>query len=187
MEAASLTAGVLWLVGMPVLLRRVKADYEGPAALSTGTVFAVWVSYALLTAAVVLAAVDGAWSLGLGTALALGLGLPLMAIGLALDLAGVAGMTSMAQMNGRESGELITGGVYRFSRNPQNVGIAFAGLGAAALGDSGLALLWVLAGAGAFFVYVAVEEAHLERQFGESFRRYKERAPRYLGLPSDDG
>lgn len=184
MEALSLTAGLLWLIGMPVLLRRVKAEYEGPAALSAGTVFAVWISYGLLAAAVVVAAVDGSWGLGLSTALALALGLPLIALGVMLDLAGVAAMTSVAQMNGRESGELITGGVYRFSRNPQNVGIAIAGLGAALLGGSALALIWVLAGAGAFVVYVSIEEAHLERQFGESFRRYKMSAPRYLGLPS---
>jgi protein-S-isoprenylcysteine O-methyltransferase Ste14 len=79
--------------------------------------------------------------------------------------------------------ELITGGAFQVSRNPQNVGIGAAMAGAAVLGDSWLALLtaagfWLL-----FYAYVRFEEEHLGRVFGERYESYRRRTPRFLGRP----
>lgn len=180
-DATILTAGLIWLVGTPVILRRVKGEYEGRGRLSDQTVWAVWFSYGLLAAAVIAAAAFGTWALGISTAASLAIGLPLLVVGIAIDLAGVIAMGSLARMNGQDPDRLITEGAFRYSRNPQNVGIAIAGVGVALLGDSGLALALVAASIAVFRIYLVFEEAHLERVFGEEFRRYRAETPRWLG------
>ena len=180
-ETIVLTAGLIWLAGAPVIVHRVKQEYERDGAISDSTVWAVWLSYGLLAGAVIAAAAFGVWPLGLGSTASLALGLPMLAIGIAIDAAGVASMGSLARMNGQDADRLITEGAFRYSRNPQNVGIVIAGIGVALLGDSGLALSLVLASIVVFRIYLVFEERHLERIFGEEFRRYKGRTPRWLG------
>lgn len=90
---------------------------------------------------------------------------------------------SFEQTSGLEKGELVKSGPYRYSRNPQVVGWGLALLGAALAGRSPKALLLVAA----FFLlhsfYLSIEERHLERAFGEEYRRYRANTPRFLGLP----
>lgn len=126
----------------------------------------------------------GSWSLGLDSTAPLIVGVALAGLGLVIDLAGVISMGSLARMNGQDPDRLITEGAFRFSRNPQNVGIAIAGVGVALLGDSGLALALVAASIVVFRIYLVFEEAHLELVFGEEFRRYKAETPRWLGTAS---
>jgi protein-S-isoprenylcysteine O-methyltransferase Ste14 len=78
---------------------------------------------------------------------------------------------------------LMIGGPYAFSRNPMYVGELALWLGLAVLYGSPT----VLAG---FAVWVAVmrrlavrEEVGLEAAFGDLYRRYKARVPRWIGLP----
>lgn len=86
-------------------------------------------------------------------------------------------------MSALETGQLVKTGPYRYSRNPQIVGWGLALLGGAIAGRSAKALMLV-----GFFVVVhrlhtPTEERHLERTFGEEYRRYRDAAPRFLGLP----
>ena len=185
MDLTILTAGVIWLVGTSVILRRVRLDYEQEGVIADATVWAVWLSYALLAAAVIAAAALGTWALGISSLASLAIGLPLIFVGIVIDLAGVVSMGSLARMNGQEPDRLITEGAFRYSRNPQNVGIGMAGIGLALLGDSGLALALVVVSIVVFRAYLVVEEQHLERVFGEEFRRYKQRTPRWLGPVRD--
>ncbi|CAM3717981.1 methyltransferase family protein [Deinococcus frigens] len=76
---------------------------------------------------------------------------------------------------------LKSGGVYRLSRNPQDVGwaITLLGLSLARRSWTGAGLtglLWA-----AFITYLPTEEAFLEQTYGEAYRRYKARTPRFLG------
>lgn len=78
---------------------------------------------------------------------------------------------------------LMTGGPYAFSRHPMYIGELALWLGLAVLYGSPA----VLAG---FAVWVAVmrrlavrEEVGLEAAFGDRYRRYKARVPRWIGLP----
>ena len=68
----------------------------------------------------------------------------------------------------------MTTGIYRWSRNPQNVGWMMFLLGTSILGRSGLALLL----AGLFWVgfveYVPKEERQLAAQFGGQYLDYLE-------------
>lgn len=81
----------------------------------------------------------------------------------------------------RPTTALVTGGPYRFSRNPIYIGLLLAYAGLGVLIDS----VWVLAGLVPLFGIlnlgvVAREEAYLEAKFGDAYRAYKARVRRWL-------
>ena len=79
---------------------------------------------------------------------------------------------------------LATDGIYGWTRNPMYVGGAPLMLGLAiVLALDWLPLLMVPAWFALHFGIVRREEAYLEAKFGEAFRAYKARVPRYVGLP----
>jgi protein-S-isoprenylcysteine O-methyltransferase Ste14 len=79
---------------------------------------------------------------------------------------------------------LATDGIYRWTRNPMYVGGAPLMLGLAVVfALDWLPLLMVPAWLVLHFGIVRREEQYLEQKFGEPFRRYKARVPRYLGAP----
>ena len=81
----------------------------------------------------------------------------------------------------RPTTALVTDGVFRRTRNPLYVGVSVALCGIALI----FALDWMLvlivpACVILHFAVVTREERYLERKFGEAYRRYRERVPRYL-------
>ena len=80
--------------------------------------------------------------------------------------------------------ELVTEGPFAVSRNPGYVGDLLLMAGYVILTDSRLAGI-VAAGAALWFLLAPLaEEPWLEEQYGDAYRCYKERHPRFLGLPS---
>jgi len=79
---------------------------------------------------------------------------------------------------------LATDGIYRYVRNPMYVGLALltAGIGIGLASDWMLVLLVPAALVMHFFV-VRREERYLEAKFGDAYRDYLTRVPRY-GWPS---
>lgn len=107
--------------------------------------------------------------------------LTLMAAGLLLVL---LSMPFLGQRSfGREIGNLRTGGLYRYSRNPQLVGGFLLIAGYALLWPSWTGLAWAALWLVIAHLMVRAEEEHLERVFGDEYRAYCARTPRYLGLP----
>lgn len=84
---------------------------------------------------------------------------------------------------GREVGGLHTTGLYRYSRNPQLVGGFFFIVGYALLWPSWAGFLWASLWLVISHLMVGCEEEHLGKIFGDKYRDYCKRAPRYLGLP----
>jgi protein-S-isoprenylcysteine O-methyltransferase Ste14 len=84
---------------------------------------------------------------------------------------------------GMEVGELRTSGLYRYSRNPQLVGSFFFIVGYAMLWPSWQGALWASLWLVITHLMVQGEEMHLEKVFGDKYRAYCARTPRYLGLP----
>nr|WP_272506436.1 PEMT/PEM2 methyltransferase family protein [Salinibacter ruber] len=80
--------------------------------------------------------------------------------------------------------ELVTDGPFAVSRNPGYVGDLILIAGYVLLTDSGLA--GIVGGIGAVWFLLAplAEEPWLEEQYGESYRRYRQRWPRFLGEAS---
>jgi protein-S-isoprenylcysteine O-methyltransferase Ste14 len=76
---------------------------------------------------------------------------------------------------------LITGGPYRYSRNPEYIGDSLAIVGYMIL--TGSALAWVIGGLGVILTLLApfTEEPWLEERFGDEYRAYKARVPRFIG------
>lgn len=78
--------------------------------------------------------------------------------------------------------ELVTAGLYRFSRNPMYVGIVGLLLGESAVFRSvALAVYAAIIAIGFHLRVVLYEEPTLRGLFGERFERYKAATPRWLG------
>lgn len=76
--------------------------------------------------------------------------------------------------------ELITGGAYRYSRNPQNVGLIPGFFGFAILCNSSLALFAAFFLGGLAVLVSYVEESWCRQHFGDLYDEYVTRVPRFL-------
>jgi protein-S-isoprenylcysteine O-methyltransferase Ste14 len=81
----------------------------------------------------------------------------------------------------RKDARLATDGPYAWTRNPLYFGSSLLALGFAVMSANWIAAALLLVPS--IFVYPTVirnEEAHLERLFGEEFRAYQRKVPRFL-------
>lgn len=92
-------------------------------------------------------------------------------------------MHSLTRMSGRRADQLITSGVYRFTRHPQLVGWASVLLGGALWGRSWLALLLVGVYLAGISVLIPVEERKLIELYGQEYRDYRKRTARIFSWP----
>jgi protein-S-isoprenylcysteine O-methyltransferase Ste14 len=115
--------------------------------------------------------------------LRIGLGAMITVAGLALMAAGQRALlrhgTNINPL--RPTTALVTDGVFRRTRNPLYVGVSVALCGIALI----FALDWMLiliipACVILHFAVVRHEELYLEQKFGDAYRRYRERVPRYF-------
>lgn len=164
-------------------LIQVRRDFREERALKPETVASVLGVYTLHFAIQLLAAWARFWpyssyrlaSIMFGVAIGLG--------GAVLLVLGTIHLGDIHFMVGLETGDLVTAGVFRWSRHPQNVGWALILLGIGLVSRSWMALLLALVFWGIFAAYVPLEEGYLEEIYGEEYRRYKERTWRYFGPP----
>lgn len=112
-------------------------------------------------------------------AIALPAGLLVFAVGLAIVIA--ASLDLGIEETQGMTGSLQTGGLYRYSRNPQYVGYVLATVafpvwtGAPwTIPLAGIYLLWWL-------VFPLAEEPWLRAEYGAAYERYAERVPRFVG------
>lgn len=76
---------------------------------------------------------------------------------------------------------LVVRGLYRYTRNPMYVGVLSVVLGLALLHRSVPLLLYAACVATAFQLFIVLyEERHLDQVFGEEYRAYCRRVPRWL-------
>jgi protein-S-isoprenylcysteine O-methyltransferase Ste14 len=75
----------------------------------------------------------------------------------------------------------VAGGPYRYSRNPMYLGVLAAILGWLLAFQTAALLIYGLAVAAAFNLFViGYEEPHLRRLFGAEYDAYRRRVPRWL-------
>lgn len=168
----------------PPLLHRMRQDLERSGTLRRGTQLSMWTAYA--TFGLLLAESLGRHHRDVPTGQRVA-GYAVAAAGTALAGAGMTSFTSPQQLNGGETGDLITGGIYDYSRHPQYAGFVAATAGLAAARGSRRAALLALELAVVMRAWVSVEETHLRRQFGAAYARLCSRVPRWIGVPSRDG
>lgn len=177
--------GAFAITGLaPVLLGRMRRELLRDGRLSAPTVTAMYGAYALHGLAVAVSAWRQSVPLQPRAA---AVGAPLSVAGSGLVVAGMSRFVGPGQVSGTQVGELATGGVYRFTRNPQYAGyvLALVGLGLARRSGAVVALA---AGAGAVFAWwVPVEEGALRRTFGLPYEHYLASTPRWLGRPRRPG
>lgn len=111
-------------------------------------------------------------------------GLVMLGVGVAVMLAGMIEFRSIRRIPGLDASKFVTTGIYQWSRNPQYFGWFLVLIGISLMGSSGLALLYTMIAITLFRFYITqIEEPYLERIFGEKYLLYKERTPRYIGMP----
>jgi len=159
---------------------RVRSDYNAYGRLSR-PIAILQVVYFCMYALASYAFLDSRLSHVNTNGLLFPLALFLMIIGLLLVL---FSMPFLGQRSfGREVGSLRTSGLYRYSRNPQLVGGFFFIVGYAMLWPSWKGTVWASLWMVISQLMVRGEEMHLENVFGDEYRNYCARTPRYLGLP----
>jgi protein-S-isoprenylcysteine O-methyltransferase Ste14 len=77
---------------------------------------------------------------------------------------------------------LVTGGIYRWTRNPQNTMLVIVYGCLALAADSPAVYLLCASMMAAYILMVFAEEPWLRAAYGEPYRRYCGRVPRFLGL-----
>ena len=104
--------------------------------------------------------------------------------GLVIYLPGIIFITMfLGNVAATPSGEPFTSGAYRYSRHPMYIGmiVQFAGIAIASV--SWLFLLITLAMLVVMCSMVTIEERSCLQKFGDSYREYMERTPRWIGIP----
>lgn len=102
-------------------------------------------------------------------------------LGIALYALGLIGfIVALLNFAATPAGQPVTAGLYRISRHPQQFMLSVAFLGASvAMGSWPAFLLMAVAAVGGHGKVRAEEEACL-RQYGDSYRDYMQRVPRYF-------
>jgi protein-S-isoprenylcysteine O-methyltransferase Ste14 len=111
------------------------------------------------------------------------LGLLVVVVGMAIMFAGHRALlrhgTNINPL--RPTTALVTDGVFRHTRNPLYVGISVALCGVALIFSLDWMLILILPACILLHFAVVVREEHyLEQKFGDAYRRYKARVPRYF-------
>jgi protein-S-isoprenylcysteine O-methyltransferase Ste14 len=164
-------------------LWRVAVDYKHGAELSPITVALVWTLYLVHFALELFAALKRYYPIRIAEVAFIVLGAILALAGTTLYILGLLHLGSIRRMSGVDTSLLITGGIYSWSRNPQNVEWILFLFGIGFIARSALALLLALLFTLLFALYVPMEENHLESIYGEEYRKYKKNSHRYFGLP----
>jgi protein-S-isoprenylcysteine O-methyltransferase Ste14 len=102
-------------------------------------------------------------------------------LGLILWFFGLVGfIVALLNFNATPLDQPVTRGLYRISRNPQQVSIFIAYVGISLTMGSWLALLLISIGIAWGHVRVLAEEETCLASYGDSYREYMERVPRYI-------
>ncbi|MFT5597844.1 MAG: protein-S-isoprenylcysteine O-methyltransferase Ste14 [Urechidicola sp.] len=109
----------------------------------------------------------------------------LVIVGVSFDVCGLLAFrqskTTVNPMNPNKTSALVTGGIYRLSRNPMYVGLVLFLMAWAIQ----LSMLWPFIGPVFFIIYInrfqiAPEERVMENKFGVEYSAYKNKVRRWL-------
>lgn len=158
-----------------------KRDYESSDTFQPATVAAMYGTYVAGTALFGVGIARRMWPVPVPVPMRIAAG-AVAASGATAAAKGIVAFDSPEQLSGTDAGKLHTDDLYRWSRNPQYVGIAAAMVGAAVASGSAFAAAVAAIAIRTYAQWVPSEERHLERIFGTEFAEYARRVPRWLTL-----
>ena len=127
-------------------------------------------------------------AMGYSVFLPLQLGTTQFYVGLTVCTFGLATMASATlKFIDTSEGQVISKGIYQYSRHPMYVATFFISLGAGIAAGSGLFILLSIMMAICFYQEALIEERYCLHRFGDTYREYMQRAPRLIGLPRKGG
>jgi protein-S-isoprenylcysteine O-methyltransferase Ste14 len=84
--------------------------------------------------------------------------------------------------------ELVAAGLYLYVRNPMYIGVLLILLGHILWSGSGLLILYAVGTFVCFHLFILFyEEPSLQKRFGESYKHYLQRVPRWVPHKPDEG
>jgi len=109
-------------------------------------------------------------------------------VGLAITLIGfIAGVIVILNWAASPLGEPVTNGLYRYSRHPMYVTSFIFFLGVSIATASWVFLLFAILLIAASFYFAPIEEQSCLEKYGDAYREYMNRTPRYIGIPKSGG
>lgn len=161
----------------------IRKSYAKREQLPINVSIAIWVTDIIHFLLVTIAAYFSAWQIPINKTLRIVGGCILFGFGLIIMLTGMIQFRSFRKISGLDTSRMITAGIYKWSRNPQYAGWFMGLLGISLVGKSGLAfLLTIVFIIGIHLYNIWLEEPYLGRIFGEEYRSYKSKTPRYFGI-----
>lgn len=116
--------------------------------------------------------------------LPLPLGTPLLYAGIALFVVGfLLGEVAFIPWTTTQVDEPITRGLYRYSRHPMYIGVFVQYIGIGIASASGLFLLITVISIFLSILVAPAEEKFCCEKYGDAYRQYMKRTPRWLGVP----
>jgi protein-S-isoprenylcysteine O-methyltransferase Ste14 len=110
-------------------------------------------------------------------------------VGLPITLIGLVGIILvLVDWANTPAGQPVTRGLYRYSRHPMYVTMVLLLLGVSIISASWVFLLFaIISGVGATRPYfVKIEEAQCLGHYGDAYREYMNRTPRWIGIPKSE-
>ncbi len=105
-------------------------------------------------------------------------------VGLPITLIGfIGGIIVILNWAASPRGKPVTNGLYRYSRHPMYVTAFVFFLGVSIATASWVFLLFTILLIAASFYFAPLEEQSCLEKYGDSYREYMDRTPRYIGLP----
>jgi protein-S-isoprenylcysteine O-methyltransferase Ste14 len=108
-------------------------------------------------------------------------------VGLPITLIGfVAGVIVILNWVASPLGEPVTNGLYRYSRHPMYVTSFVFFLGVSIATASWVFLLSTILLIAASFYFARIEEQSCLEKYGDAYRQYMDKTPKYLGIPKSE-
>ena len=168
-------------VSLLILMGFVRRDYlrrgnlSIPSALLQALIFFAFGGYPSLY-------LPGDWPVSQVNLVLRVIGLPSLTIGLLIMFIGIYRLGFLRSM-GLLTGDLKETSYYRATRNPQVLGCVLYVIGFIILWPSWFALGLGLSLLAILHVMVLTEEEHLHNAYGQAYKQYCNKVPRYLGYP----
>ncbi|MGH3502194.1 MAG: methyltransferase family protein [Nocardioidaceae bacterium] len=179
--ARRLVAGVGLALATGMVLRRMSRDFNDNTTLRPSTSTLVYATYGAHGLATLAALWRPSHRVRLPRRAAASLGTAASVAGVGLFVAGARAFGTPDQLSGTQTGDLVTSGIYRWTRNPQYLGYLLLCGGTAMARRSTEAGVLTAVAASAFALWIRYEEDNLTRVFGDAYARYLSTTHRWLG------